>query len=642
MKKKKLKSDDYIKIEEKEKDSDKEKVIEEVKEEAKKEVKIKKEKDKKVEIKEEVEKEKKMVSKPEGSKPKTYKHPFTNFILVLVLLSSVTFFILSLFYEKDFGIATMISNLLLVAFALVYVTFSMTVNRKNKSLIFLSGLFMLGYFVYGSLLVTDVISFKNTKVINFTNMELTDVIKWSEENKVEIIQDYEYSDMIDEYHVISQDVLAGTNIKDVDKINIAISEGPSPYKEVMLPNMVSWDSERVLEFIKNNHLTNVKVDFEDSSSKANTVIEQSKNGNIMRNDEIKIVFSYGPDSNFEEVKLADLVKKTKFEAEFYLKQNRLKYKFEDVFSSKIKKGLVVKQSIKSGTMVKVNDAEIVVGISKGPEIKIPNLKGMTMSEITEWVIKNKLKIEFKDKYDDSIEENAVISANYKEGDIVSEGTEIEVVVSRGKLIMPKFSSYNEFKTWAEKYDVKYEEQREFSNDVKAGEVIKYSYAEGDTIKNNDSIVVTVSNGKAATVPSVAGLSKDAAATKLKNAGFGYSFVYSYSSSVAKGKVIKQSISSGSKVAEGTTITVTVSNGPKPEAPKPTCNPVSVVIQSSLNGSSVAETSANYKRNYPNVKFNFVPKANAYGANGMVHPDTTSKGTLTGTTCDTFTIYIIQN
>ena len=177
MKKKKLKSDDYIKIEEKEKDSDKEKVIEEVKEEAKKE------KDKKVEIKEDVEKEKKMVSKPEGSKPKTYKHPFTNFILVLVLLSSVTFFILSLFYEKDFGIATMISNLLLVAFALVYVTFSMTVNRKNKSLIFLSGLFMLGYFVYGSLLVTDVISFKNTKVINFTNMELTDVIKWSEENK---------------------------------------------------------------------------------------------------------------------------------------------------------------------------------------------------------------------------------------------------------------------------------------------------------------------------------------------------------------------------------------------------------------------------------------------------------------------------
>ena len=633
MKKKKTKDDDFIKIEEKvvEKKEDKEK--EQPVKEKKKEVK---------DVKEEVIKEKDVVKKTEIPKAKTYKHPFTNFILVLVLLSSVAFFVLSIFYNKDFTMATMISNLLLITFTLIYVTFAMTVNRKNKSLLFLSGLFMLGYFVFGSLLVTDVISFKNTKVINFTNMELTEVIKWSEENKVEIIQDYEYSDMISEYHVISQDVIAGTNIKDVNKINIAISEGPSPYKEVMLPNMVSWDSERVLEFIKNNHLTNVKVEFEDSSSEVNTVIEQSKNGNIKRNDEIRIVFSYGPDSNFEEVKLNDLSKMSKFEAEFYLKQNKIKYEFEDVFSSKVKKGFVVKQSIKAGTMVKVNDTKVVVSLSKGPEIKIPNLKGMTMTEITEWVIKNKLKLEFKDKYDDSIEENAVISANYKEGDVVSEGTEIVVTVSRGKLVMPKFSSYNEFKEWAEKYEVRYEEQREFNSDVKAGEVIKYSYNVGDTIKNNDSIVVTVSNGKAATVPSVAGLTKDAAATKLKNAGFGYSFVYSYSSSVAKGKVIKQSISSGSKVAEGTTITVTVSNGPKPAAPKPTCNPVSVVIQSSLNGSSVSETSANYKRNYPNVKFNFVPKANAYGANGMVHPDTTSKGTLTGTTCDTFTIYIIQN
>ena len=633
MKKKKTKDDDFIKIEEK---------VDEKKEDKEKEQPVKEKKKEVKDVKEEVIKEKDVVKKTEIPKAKTYKHPFTNFILVLVLLSSVAFFVLSIFYNKDFTMATMISNLLLITFTLIYVTFAMTVNRKNKSLLFLSGLFMLGYFVFGSLLVTDVISFKNTKVINFTNMELTEVIKWSEENKVEIIQDYEYSDMISEYHVISQDVIAGTNIKDVNKINIAISEGPSPYKEVMLPNMVSWDSERVLEFIKNNHLTNVKVEFEDSSSEVNTVIEQSKNGNIKRNDEIRIVFSYGPDSNFEEVKLNDLSKMSKFEAEFYLKQNKIKYEFEDVFSSKVKKGFVVKQSIKAGTMVKVNDTKVVVSLSKGPEIKIPNLKGMTMTEITEWVIKNKLKLEFKDKYDDSIEENAVISANYKEGDVVSEGTEIVVTVSRGKLVMPKFSSYNEFKEWAEKYEVRYEEQREFNSDVKAGEVIKYSYNVGDTIKNNDSIVVTVSNGKAATVPSVAGLTKDAAATKLKNAGFGYSFVYSYSSSVAKGKVIKQSISSGSKVAEGTTITVTVSNGPKPAAPKPTCNPVSVVIQSSLNGSSVAETSANYKRNYPNVKFNFVPKANAYGANGMVHPDTTSKGTLTGTTCDTFTIYIIQN
>lgn len=617
MKKKKIKDDDFIKIEEKEK------VEAKKEEETKEEVKEKKKHIKEVkEDKKEVSKEKDVVKKPEIPKSKTFKHPFTNFILVLVLLSSVAFFILSIFFDKDFTMATMISNLILITFTLLYVTFSITVNRKNKSLIFLSGLLLLGYYAYGSLLACDVISFKNDKVINFTNMELTEVIKWSEANKIEIVPDYEYSDMILEYHVISQDIPSGTKIKDVDKINISISEGPSPYKEIMLPNMVSWDSERVLEFIKNNYLSNVKVEFQDSSSDANTVIEQSINGNIKRNDEIKLVFSYGPDNNFEEVKLRDLSKMSKFEAEFYLKQNKIKYNFEDVFSSKIKKNYVVKQSIKAGTMVKVNDTEVIVSLSKGPEVKIPNLKGMTMSEITEWVIDNKLKLEFKDKYDDSIEENAVISANYKEGDVVSEGTEIVVTVSRGKLVMPKFNSYNEFKEWAEKYEVRYEEQREFNDSVKAGEVIKYSYNTGETIKNNDAIVVTVSNGKSVTVPSVVGLTKDAAASKLKSAGFGYSFVYSYSSSVAKGKVIKQSISSGSKIAEGTTITVTVSNGPKPAAPACVVKTFTVsrqlnnVFNSNTGYDKVASAlNSFFATNYPGVKISVVGVADTGMSSG---------------------------
>jgi beta-lactam-binding protein with PASTA domain len=134
--------------------------------------------------------------------------------------------------------------------------------------------------------------------------------------------------------------------------------------------------------------------------------------------------------------------------------------------------------------------------------------------------------------------------------------------------MPEFDSYYEFKEWAEKYGILYEEQREFNETVKAGEVIKYSYNVGDTMRNNDPVVVTISNGKSTSVPNVTGLTKAEATTKLKNAGFGYSFVYSYSNSVAQGKVIKQSISAGSKVAEGTTITVTISNGPKPAAPAP--------------------------------------------------------------------------
>lgn len=590
-KRKKDKSDDFIKIEEK------------IKEEKK-----------------EIIKEEEPIKKIDVPRGKVYKHPFVNFILILTLLGSVVFFILGLFYDKTNPMNALINGLILVIFTLFFVTFSMTTNRKNKSLVGLGGLFLLGYFVYGSLLTLDIVSFSSNKVINFTNMELTEVIKWSEENKIDIVQDYEYSDMISEYHIISQNVDVGTKVKDVESITVAVSEGPNPAKEVVIPNMVGWDTERVLDFIKKNYLSNVDVEFVESSKELNTVIEQNKSGNMKRNEEFKLTFSYGGEIGFEEVKLKDLSGMSKFEATFYLKQNHLNYEFEEVFSSKVKKGLVVKQSVKAGTFVKINDEKIVISISKGPEIKIPNLKGMSMTEITEWVIKNKLKLEFTDKYDDSIDENNVISANYKEGEIVAEGTVIEVVISRGKLIMLDFESYNEFREWAEKYGIKYEEQREFNDSVKAGEAIKYSYKVGDTIRNNDPVVVTVSNGKSATVPNVVGASKADATNKLKNAGFGYSFVYSYSSSVAKGKVIRQSISGGSKVAEGTTITVTISNGPKPASTTPstpatpTCTAKTYTVGRNLNNvfnnySGYSDVSAAlysfFSGNYPNVKISVV-------------------------------------
>lgn len=570
-------------------------------------------------------KEEKVINKTDIPKGKIYKHPFTNLILILTLLSSVVLFIFGLFFDKTNPIDALISGLLLVIFTLLFVTFSMTTNRKNKSLVCLGSLFLLGYYVYGCLLTAGIVSFPNKNVIDFTNMELTEVIKWSEKNKINIVQDYEFSDMINEYHIISQDVKAGTKLKDVESITVAVSEGPNPSKEIVIPNMVSWDSERVLEFVKNNYLSNVNVEFVESTKEINTVIEQNKSGNMKRDEELKLTFSYGKDEERKEIKLRDLSGMSKFEATFYLKQNRINYEFEEVFSSKVKRGYVVKQSIKAGTMINTGDTKITVSISKGPEIKIPNLKGMSMTAITEWVIKNKLKLEFTDKYDDSIDENSVISANYKEGDIVAEGTVIEVVISRGKLTMPEFDSYYEFKEWADKYGILYEEQREFSESIKAGEVISYSYKTGDTIRNNDPVVVTISNGKSASVPSVTGLTKADAMAKLKNAGFGYSFVYSYSDSVAQGKVIRQSISAGSKVAQGTTITVTISNGPKPAAPKPS-TPVTPTCDTSKgamfyiapggNGNEVLSATKNM---ISNAGFNITAKFVDKCSNGSTSP-----------------------
>ena len=588
---------------------------------------------------------------------KVIKNTVVNGCLVIVLLTSLVYFIVSLFYSTDGSLANLISSLLLMVFTIIFVSISFNTNRRNKLGILFGSFILFIYFIFGILfnlgkidlgfVSTNLNGLTSGKVIDFTRMSLTDVIKWSEKNSINIIQDYEYSDMIEEYHIISQSVEEGTSLKGIKDITVSISEGPNPSKEVVIPNMVSWDSERVLAFIKDNHLSNVIVEFVESSKEVNTVIEQSKSGSIKRNDELKLVFSYGEELGYEEVKLIDFTNMSKFEVTFYLKQHHLNYEFDEDFSSDIKQGFAVRQSVDAGTMVKVNDQKVIVTISKGPEIKVPNLMNLSMSEVTEWVIKNKLKLEFSDSYDDTISENSVISANYKEGDIISQGSVIKVVISRGKLTMPKFNSFGDFRDWAEKYGIRYEEKHEFNDEVSAGEAISYSYKTGEVIKNNDAVVVVLSDGKAASVPNVVGSTKSDATNKLKNAGFGYNFVYSYSDSVTEGKAIKQSISAGSKVAEGTTVTVTISKGKKPAnsssnsggssssnnsggstAPSkpstPACTPVTYTIGRNLNNifnsySGYSDVSSAlysfFSSNYPGVKISVVGVADTGMSSG---------------------------
>lgn len=568
---------------------------------------------------------------------KNVKHPFVHSFLVLVLLTSLAYFIISLFFTNNNSIVTLINGLLLMLFTIIFVSVAITTNRKNKNGFFLSSFILFGYFVFGILMTLDIITFPSMEVRDFTGKELTEVIKWSEKNDVKIVQDYEYSDMISEYHIIGQDVKAGTKVKDVKTLTVAVSEGPNPGKELVIPNMVSWDSERVLEFIKENHLTNVYIDFIESAKPANTVVEQNKSGNMRRDDELKLIFSYGEELQFSEVKLRDLSGMSKFEAMFYLKQNHLNYEFKDVFSSDVKKGFVVSQSIKPGKMVKVDGETVVVSISKGPEIKVPNLTNMSMTEVTEWVIKNKLKLEFTDMYDDTVKENGVISANYKEGDKVAEGDLIKVVVSRGKLKMGKFDDFSQFREWAEKYGVKYEEQHEFSDSVNAGEVISYSYKDGETIKNNDTVIVVISDGKEVIVPDVVGSTKNQASSKLKNAGFNYNFVYACNNNVESGKVVRQSLRAGSKASQGTTVTVTVSTGKcasKPSGggsnggssgggstppPKPVCN--SCFIRPGELKSIIISNTGNFV-NAANAVKSFIT-GRCSGVNVQISPDSSS-------------------
>ncbi len=593
-------------------------------------------------------------------------HRICNFLLFLSFISIITNFIISILlpHNGDFMIE-MISNLLLSMFIIFY-TFSQITNRRNnKSTVVIASLLIIGYSLFQMATKLELVNIlKLNQVKDFRDKSLVEVIEWSQKNKIKINQIYEYSDLVDEYHVIHQSKKEGTLVKNLKELDIVISEGPNPDKEIIIPDMTTWHSKRVLKYIKENKLNHVEVEFQISDKNKDTVIEQSKSGNIKRSDELKLIFSLGEEEQLEDTKLIDFTNMEAFEAIFFLKQHSIKYEIKKEFSNHIKRDAVMKQNKKMGTMVKPNDEEnkVILTISKGKKIKIPDLSKYNIVEITNWAIKNKLKLEFRNQYDDSIALNQVISTNHAKGDIVEQRTLITVTISKGKLVMQSFKNIDDFRIWASKNKVNYEEKYEFNTEVKEGEIISYSHKKGDTIKNSDTIIITISQGKKVTVPNLVGKTKDAAMKELKSLNLKYNFVYE-NSTKSKNAVIGQSLKAGSEVSQNTTLTLTISNGKKPSVSSsstqgnhsptttsPSNKPescdrsktVTVTFQSSLNGQSLSETAANYRRAYPNVKFSFVGRASSVGNNGMVHRDSTSKGSFEANSCDTYTIYIVQN
>lgn len=617
------------------------------------------------EVKEEVKIEKKEDNNKERNNSKKIvvkKSPGTNLLLCLLVIVSLIQFIIILI-SKDSSISDLINNLIITIFTVLFSIVGITYKRNNKKLLLVSGLILLSYFILN---INNTFSFVKSPISvvpDFSNRSLTEVMKWASKNNILVNQDYEYSDMIQEYRVISQSVDSGKSVSGIKEIDISISDGPNPYKEIIVPSMIGWDDERVINFVKDNYLENVNVEFVKSSKPVDTVIEQSSSGNLKRNDELKITFSYGEELGYEGYNLMDFTNKSKFEIEFFMKQHQLKYEFEYVFSSKIKRGFGVKQNIEPGVKVNVNDTVVKVSISKGPKIIVPDLSKMSVNEITEWAIKNKLKLDFKDSYDDTVKEGEIIKTDKNEKDVLEQGTVVTVTLSRGNLKMPKFTSMNDFREWADKYGITYEEKHEFNDKVAIGEIIGFSYDEGDTIKNGDSISVTISDGKQVEVPNVVKSSKKDAISKLENAGLTYNISYKYSDSVQKDKVISQSISAGSKVGTGTTVSIIISNGKKPASssnnnngggsstpkpnpspvtpPAPVCENITVYIQPSFI-SNIPETTCNsVKAAYPKLKFSCSYVSNPGLANGMI-ANAGSIDEKTFSTCNTVNLQIVRN
>ena len=503
-------------------------------------------------------------AKIEKIEDKQKKDVVTRIILSMTVLFALTF----LFYmiidsvTKVDQLYQIINASLIFLIVICFVVFYK--SRKNIVQIIASFLIVVLMGFNGAVMSNILALPKQETVPDFSGMTLTQAINWADANHIEYDQTFEHSDNVDKYDIISQDIDANTLLKEVDKINFEVSNGPDYNKEVIISDMTDWNIDEAVEVIDENLLNAVTVNFEENlDADRDTIIYQSKSGNMKRNDDLTFTVSLGNKENLTSIKLKNLKNTDLFHATLYLNRNAISYELKYEFSNKVAKGDVIKTSEKTGTELNPGD-KITVTISKGKEIKVPELENMSLSEVTKWMVLNNLNINYSDAYDDNIKSGHVISANYKKGDIIEEETTVDIVVSKGKLKMKKFSSLAAFKTWAEKYGIKYEEKEEFDDNVEQGDIIKFSVDYGKKIKTDETLIVYVSKGKAIEVPDFNGKTESQIKKQCNSLGLNCTFTTEYSTGVDDGKLISQSVKAGEKVAKGDTINFVIATNNRNE------------------------------------------------------------------------------
>lgn len=484
-------------------------------------------------------------------------------LLVIAYISFIVYLVIEI--RKIDNITTSLSEIIGMTFVLLLLI-SFTVmsfkNKKNnvKGIVCIGSLLVIAYSIINILLSTNIISLpKDEYVPNFYNHSSLEVTKWKNENNITVIENHEYSDTIKKDYVISQDISAPILTKDVTEITITISLGPDPNKEIIVPNFIGLKYDEVMKYIEENHLSNVKIEYQKSEKTPDTVISQSKSGTLKRSDEITITFAINA-NEVGEVEIIDFTGKTKLYATSWLEKFGFKIEIKEDYSDEIDDGLVMDQSAKNEVKNPEEDT-ITLTISKGKKVLAPDIVSMNTEEINKWAIDNSVKISYKEEYSDDKKLGDVISSSIEEGQLVEKNEKVEITISKGKLEMIKLTTINEFTNWAETNDVNYDINYENSDTVKKDDIIKCSHETGSQIKKDDTVIVTVSRGKVITIPNFVGMNKSSISSKCSSINLSCSFkTGGYTESTKKDIAISQSKKSGTKVSEGTGITITLSAG----------------------------------------------------------------------------------
>ena len=289
------------------------------------------------------------------------------------------------------------------------------------------------------------------EVIELSGRTQTEAQLWANQNELNLQAEEVFSDEVEAGIIISQKTAAGTRVKKNDFVYVTVSKGPDLSMTLTLPDLMTMTKDEVEAWAEANHMTKVRVTAEYSTTvPAGDVIRYEINDNTVVGNEVK------------------------------------------------------------------RDTPVYVIVSKGvdttvAQVEVPDFKAMSLSECYVFASDNGLVLDVTEQYDDYAAEGAIISQSVKAEEKVPKGTEIKLVVSKGKMIeVPDFSDYTKDMAMsvATELGIPVTVEETYSR-ASAGAFISQNLAAGSVYASGDYLELKYSLGNKIVVPSFVGQTRDA-------------------------------------------------------------------------------------------------------------------------------------
>lgn len=214
------------------------------------------------------------------------------------------------------------------------------------------------------------------------------------------------------------------------------------------------------------------------------------------------------------------------------------------------------------------------------DIKVPSVENMKLADARKAIEDVGLSVSDEIEYSlsNDIDEGNVIAQTPDSGKKIAKGSDVSLVVSigssEGTIKLPSLEklAFEDAVTKLAELKLKYAVVEDYSDDVKAGTVIRHTPLKGTMLSEEDIVTLHVSRGKMevkptkapeaakVTVPSLNGDTKETAEAKLQKLGLTVGSITSRNSETIKDFIISQSPEAGKLVEPGSVVNIIISKG----------------------------------------------------------------------------------